>query len=70
MIRQIMRWNINIIQGDLPKILVWLMRFYMGTVKQYIKPVYIKFPIHDYIKIADLLWLYKKACAGEDPGIK
>jgi heptosyltransferase I len=63
MIKKMRQWNINIIQGDLPKWFVFLLKFYMGEVKQYIKPIYINYPIHSYIDMNDLLQMYKEEWA-------
>ncbi|MFC1770928.1 glycosyltransferase family 9 protein [Candidatus Margulisiibacteriota bacterium] len=63
--RLVRKWNINILQGRLPDWLVSFVRFYLGTINQYIKPVYIPVPIHKYINFKELISLYKEAFKGQ-----
>ncbi|MCP4051389.1 MAG: glycosyltransferase family 9 protein [bacterium] len=60
-IRIVLEKNINIIQGNLPFWYVWIVRFYLGTVKQYIRPVYVKQKFHRYIKLSEYLEIYQDA---------
>jgi ADP-heptose:LPS heptosyltransferase len=53
--------NINIIQGSLPRWQVVLIQFIIGTIHQYIKPIYCRQLIHRYIKLKEVMDIYEKA---------
>jgi ADP-heptose:LPS heptosyltransferase len=59
LIRIVKKKNINVIQGPVPKWMIWFVRFYMGTICQYIKPIYIKQPLNHYVKVKDYLEIYR-----------
>jgi ADP-heptose:LPS heptosyltransferase len=51
--------NINIIQGNIPKWFVRILQFYLGTLKQYIKPIFTKNTFHKHIKFDEYIEVYK-----------
>ncbi|MSR88375.1 MAG: lipopolysaccharide heptosyltransferase family protein [Candidatus Margulisbacteria bacterium] len=55
------RRNITIIHGEIPCFIVWAIRFYMATIKQYVAPVHLTLPLHQYLKGNDLIDLYHLA---------
>lgn len=57
----VMRRNITVIHGELPFLIIWAIRFYMGTIKQYVAPVHVAYPLHEYLKDTDLIDLYHEA---------
>ncbi|MFC1752806.1 glycosyltransferase family 9 protein [Thermoproteota archaeon] len=51
--------NINIIQGKVPVLFRWLIRFYMAVLKQYVSPIFITLSIHEYISLDDFIRFYR-----------
>lgn len=62
LIKQVIRFNINVIQGPIPCWLVSLIRLYMGAIAVYVKPAYLSLPLYPDVLSTDLLPFYVRAC--------
>lgn len=65
LIRIILEKNINIIQGAMPKWMVKIIRWYIGFIKQYIRPIYAPQTFHSFIYLEDHLAIYQAIWQGK-----
>ncbi len=50
--------NINVVQGSVPLFIRFLVSFYLGTILQYVKPIFISTPFQHFISLKDYLSFY------------
>lgn len=62
LVKQVIRYNINVIQGDIPTWMVSLIRLYMGAIAVYVKPAHLKLPLYPDVPAIDMVPLYVRAC--------
>jgi len=58
LITAVLRRNINIVHGRIPRWIQAALGFYMGSVKAYIRPIYVPITLNKYIELDDLLEVY------------
>jgi ADP-heptose:LPS heptosyltransferase len=58
LINTVLRRNINVIHGRVPKWILGALSFYIGAVKAYTRPIYLPVTLNKYIEVDDLLEIY------------